>query len=43
MDISNFLESKNKIFIDGGTGSEVERLGGKMSNAWGALANISFT
>ena len=40
MDISNFLESKNKIFIDGGTGSEVERLGGKMSNAWGALANI---
>ena len=40
MDISNFLESKNKIFIDGGTGSEVERLGGQMSNAWGALANI---
>ena len=40
MDVSNLLSCKNKIFIDGGTGSEVERLGGKMSNAWGAMANI---
>jgi len=38
--LDNLLHSKNKIFIDGGTGSEIERLGGKMDSAWGAIANI---
>ena len=26
--------------LDGGTGTEIQRLGGVMSSAWGALANI---
>lgn len=34
------LNSGSKIILDGGTGSEVEKKGGKMSSAWGALANI---
>ena len=28
------------IILDGGTGTEIQRLGGVMSSAWGALANI---
>jgi len=38
--LNNLFHSNNKIFIDGGTGSEIERHGGKMSSAWGAIANI---
>ena len=40
MHIDHFLNSSNKIFIDGGTGSEIQRLGGDMNSAWGATANI---
>ena len=29
MDINELLKSKKKVFLDGGTGSEIQRLGGK--------------
>ena len=32
------LKTKNKIFLDGGNGSEIEKLGGDMSPAFAALA-----
>ena len=32
------LINKNKIFLDGGNGSEIEKLGGDMSPAFAALA-----
>ena len=32
------LKSKNKIFLDGGNGSEIAKLGGDMSPAFSALA-----
>ena len=31
------LKTKNKIFLDGGNGSEIEKLGGEMSPAFAAL------
>jgi len=33
MDINELLKSKKKIFLDGGTGSEIQRLGGTMGPA----------
>ena len=35
------LKSKEKIFLDGGNGSEIARLGGDMSPAFAALATIN--
>ena len=35
------LKSKNKIFLDGGNGSEIAKLGGDMSPAFSALATIT--
>ena len=35
------LKSKEKIFLDGGNGSEIARLGGDMSPAFSALATIN--
>ena len=35
------LKSKSKIFLDGGNGSEIARLGGKMSPAFSALATMN--
>ena len=40
MNINERLHSNRKLILDGGTGTEIQRLGGKMSSAWGALANI---
>ena len=40
MSINERLRSNGKLILDGGTGTEIQRLGGKMSAAWGALANI---
>jgi len=40
MSINERLRSSRKLILDGGTGTEIQRLGGKMSAAWGALANI---
>ena len=34
------LKSKSKIFLDGGNGSEIAKLGGEMSSAFSALASI---
>ena len=34
------MKQEKKIILDGGTGTEIQRLGGVMSSAWGALANI---
>ncbi len=41
MNIDKKLKSGSKIFLDGGTGSEIQRLGGAMSPAFSALANIN--
>ena len=41
MYLDYLFKNKNKIFIDGGTGSEIERLGGKMNSAWGATTNLT--
>ena len=41
MYLDYLFQNKNKIFIDGGTGSEIERLGGKMNSAWGATSNLT--
>ena len=35
------LKSKSKIFLDGGNGSEIAKLGGEMSPAFSALASIT--
>jgi hypothetical protein len=35
------LKSKSKIFLDGGNGSEIAKLGGEMSSAFSALASIT--
>ena len=35
------LKSNSKIFLDGGNGSEIAKLGGEMSPAFSALASIS--
>ena len=35
------FKSKEKIFLDGGNGSEIARLGGDMSPAFAALATIN--
>ena len=35
------LKSKNKIFLDGGNGSEIAKLGGDMSPAFSALATLT--
>ena len=35
------LKSKEKIFLDGGNGSEIAKLGGDMSPAFSALATIN--
>ena len=40
MDINELLKSKKKVFLDGGTGSEIQRLGGKMGPAFSGLANV---
>ena len=40
MNINQRLQSNKKLILDGGTGTEIQRLGGKMSAAWGAIANI---
>ena len=40
MSINERLRSSGKLILDGGTGTEIQRLGGKMSAAWGAVANI---
>ena len=34
------LKSNSKIFLDGGNGSEIAKLGGEMSPAFSALASI---
>ena len=34
------LKSKTKIFLDGGNGSEIAKLGGDMSPAFSALATL---
>ena len=38
MDINELLKSKKKVFLDGGTGSEIQRLGGTMGPAFSGLA-----
>ena len=35
------LKSKTKIFLDGGNGSEIAKLGGDMSPAFSALATLT--
>ena len=35
------LKNKSKIFLDGGNGSEIAKLGGAMSPAFAALATIT--
>lgn len=40
MDLNERIKQEKKIILDGGTGTEIQRLGGVMSSAWGALANI---
>ena len=35
------LKNKSKIFLDGGNGSEIAKLGGDMSPAFAALATIT--
>lgn len=35
------LKSKSKIFLDGGNGSEIAKLGGDMSPAFAALSTIN--
>ena len=40
MDINELLKSKKKVFLDGGTGSEIQRLGGTMGPAFSGLANV---
>ena len=35
------LRSNSKIFLDGGNGSEIAKLGGEMSPAFSALASIT--
>ena len=35
------LKSNSKIFLDGGNGSELAKLGGEMSPAFSALASIT--
>ena len=35
------LKSNSKIFLDGGNGSEIAKLGGEMSPAFSALASIT--
>ena len=37
------LKSKNKIFLDGGNGSEIAKLGGDMSPAFSALATLKLS
>ena len=41
MSFKEKLKSKEKIFLDGGNGSEIARLGGDMSPAFAALATIN--
>lgn len=40
MNINEIIKSGSRLILDGGTGTEIQRLGGVMSSAWGALANI---
>ena len=40
MNLNERMKQEKKIILDGGTGTEIQRLGGVMSSAWGALANI---
>ena len=40
MNVLEKLQTNQIIILDGGTGTEIQRLGGEMSTAWGAVANI---